>query len=91
MKWNTEMDEELDKYYKIKNERLYSLTSIIEKHTDVIVCPFCGCQDGTIKIRRRNSEYQNDEENWLTSCTSCFDDDTNQLTELWNDYYSGCM
>lgn len=54
--------------------------------------PRCLCcerpNDGTISIRRENSAYCDEVDNWLISCRDCFDKRDEYWAEAWEDYYS---
>jgi hypothetical protein len=52
-------------------------------------CPCCGRpNDGTVAIRRENTAYCDDVNNWLISCRTCFDERAEHWAEQWEDYYS---
>ena len=50
-------------------------------------CPSCGKESDDIAKRRRNAAYADDSLNWMVSCLDCFQLDTWQLDEMWDDYY----
>ena len=53
------------------------------------VCPICQEREGgRIAKRRLNAAYADDDQNWLISCLSCFEERQYQLREMWEDYYS---
>ena len=55
-------------------------------------CPCCECpNDGTVAIRRENTAYCDDVNNWLISCRNCFDERDEYWAEQWADYYSMVM
>ena len=51
----------------------------------------CGCGARTKDVMRRslNTQYADDESNYLTSCRACFEDCWNYYEDLWADYYGG--
>lgn len=55
---------------------------------------FCKCCKKfrlSIKKRRRNTAYVNEESNWLTACKECQQEDDEYNRERWAEYYSGLM
>lgn len=51
-------------------------------------CPCCEqANDGTVALRRENTAYCNDVDNWLISCRACFDERDEQWAEQWEEYY----
>ena len=46
-------------------------------------CKFCGTQDGTVKERRMSCQYNDDAQNYLTSCLECYE----ETEEMWNDMF----
>lgn len=52
-------------------------------------CPMCGrwfCFD--IKRRRQNTAYEDDELNYVTVCSDCFEEIEEHWAELWEWYWS---
>jgi hypothetical protein len=50
-------------------------------------CPYCERpNDGTVAIRRENTAYCDDVNNWLISCRECFDYRDECWAEQWEDY-----
>lgn len=56
--------------------------------SDLDTCGMCGENKRDVLRRRRNTQYFNEESNWLTCCKECFDEDWAFYEELWADYYS---
>lgn len=54
-------------------------------------CPCCGCWVAASDIQRRrmNTMYYDEEMNWTTSCTPCFEEIEAYWAERWRDYYAG--
>ena len=52
-------------------------------------CPYCGrwfCHD--IKRRRQNTQYHEEESNYVTCCAECFGQIEEIWAEMWEWYYS---
>ena len=51
-------------------------------------CPCCNKLKlpGGILKRRRNTCYENDEKNYITSCYQCFVFDCEMMEDLWSEY-----
>ena len=43
---------------------------------------------GEVKKRSQNTQYQDPESNWVTSCEACFKEIEDRWAEQWNDYWS---
>ncbi len=54
-------------------------------------CPYCQKfhLPWTIKKRRLNTMYADDEQNYMTSCVHAYKEVYEYYEERWNDYYSG--
>lgn len=50
----------------------------------------CGCGKPAQK-RRQNTNYVDDELNWVVACDPCFDEIEAYWAERWADYYAGCF
>jgi hypothetical protein len=50
-------------------------------------CPRCGFFSTCVETRRSNTQYVDDERNWVTTCEKCFEIEE----EMWDEYYSGCL
>lgn len=63
--------------------------------TCVTTCPCCKRRRlrRDVRRRRRNTSYCKslDDNNYLTSCGDCYDEDCEYWADMWADYYSGCM
>lgn len=53
--------------------------------TPTLVCEVCEVSNETVQRRHRNTMYQDDESNYMTSCQACFDEDWAYYQELWDD------
>lgn len=55
-------------------------------------CPWC-CRylRYNIKTVRRNSQYHDPRNNWITGCWECRENDFEYFNDLWNQYYSDCL
>lgn len=58
-------------------------------------CPFDGVSGapekhiGPVERRQLNTQYANEESNFITSCLSCFEDCWNMYEDRWAEYYDG--
>lgn len=50
-------------------------------------CPMCGRRKRSVELRRRNTAYSNDAENFHTCCEECHDDSCQFWSEMWQEYY----
>jgi len=88
-------DPELKNYLVTQGMRF--LSGI--EHPDLVLteseaprCLYCERpNDGTVAIRRENTAYCDDVNNWLISCRDCFDYRDERWAEQWEDYYSMVM
>jgi len=48
----------------------------------------CGKKKNTIKMRRQNTQYTDQNSNYIESCKECFDEKEEYWAGMWNDYYS---
>lgn len=53
------------------------------RRTMLTECQACGETKTTVKRRRLNTLYANDEQNHLTSCLECFVDTWDYYEDLW--------
>lgn len=55
-------------------------------------CPWC-CRyfKYNIKCVRRNSQYNDPRNNWITACKQCREEDDEYFKDLWQQYYSDCF
>ena len=51
-----------------------------------LTCPFCEEQSDSIAIRRSNTAYVVEHNNWETSCQTCFDEHEEYWEEKWREY-----
>jgi len=88
-------DPELQNYLITQGGRMLSgieWTDLVLTPSEAPRCPCCERpNDGTVAIRRENTAYCNDVDNWLISCRDCFDYRDEQWKEQWEDYYSMVM
>lgn len=55
-------------------------------------CPNCGKWfRRKIIIRRQNTSYCDEVDNWIVVCPKCFDEIQLLWAERWEDYYSSCF
>jgi hypothetical protein len=55
-------------------------------------CPGCGeWFNRDIKVRRRNTQYCDEESNYLLSRHDCYTEDSDYWAMRWEDYYSGLL
>jgi hypothetical protein len=52
-------------------------------------CHGCGLLPG--KIRRQNTAYHDDSSNWVLLCDACFEDCQAHWSDMWAEYYRGCL
>ena len=52
-------------------------------------CQCCGCLGA--ETHRQNTRYVNDEQNIVTLCPCCREENDQHWAEMWSDYYSGCL
>jgi len=58
---------------------------------EVKECVCCGKTGPDVKRRHRNTQYVDEESNYLTACRECQDMDDEYFAERWAEYYSGCL
>lgn len=51
-------------------------------------CPMCGQRKHSVERRRRNTAYQDDDQNFHTCCAECHDDANQFWSEMWQDHYN---
>jgi hypothetical protein len=54
-------------------------------------CPCCGLWSHDVELRRMNTQYVDENSNYLTSCLPCFKESEEYWAERWNEYYAGCV
>ena len=54
-------------------------------------CPCCERYQQGVERRRMNTNYVEAESNFMTSCEECFEDSEAHWSEMWREYYSGCL
>lgn len=59
--------------------------------SELIKCPCCETETNDVERRRLNTNYYNDDLNFLTSCQQCYEDTLAYYAERWQDYYANCM
>lgn len=55
------------------------------------VCPGCGRMSRSVERRRLNTQYVDDDSNYLTSCCDCYDDMYEHYRDLWQSYYGDSL
>lgn len=55
---------------------------------EIKVCPQCKKQCHTVKRRKRNTAFNDDENNYIEVCFECWQEDCQYWDERWNDYWS---
>lgn len=55
------------------------------------ICPMCGEECDSVKRRRQNTRYANDEQNYVTTCKTCFEEIQEHWADMWSDYYSNIL
>jgi hypothetical protein len=72
------------------NKKIYTVHQAGNLRTTELhlsVCPCCK-RTANVQVRRRNTQYANDEANWLLSCNDCFIEDCEQWEERWHELLS---
>lgn len=49
----------------------------------------CECGSPVRRWRRRNTQYADDEQNWIQCCESCAEAESEYWQERWQEYYQG--
>jgi hypothetical protein len=52
-----------------------------------MVCQFCGATEG-VELRPRNTQYNDDDLNWVIACDECIEIDNEYYKERWAEYNS---
>lgn len=52
-------------------------------------CEHCGKRDKSVKNRRMNTAYCDDELNFCKECIGCFEETEKMWAEQWEDYNGG--
>jgi hypothetical protein len=52
-------------------------------------CQSCNIKPG--RIRRQNTQYYIDSSNWILACDECFEKIQEHWSDMWTEYYRGCM
>ena len=52
-------------------------------------CPGCGRWFKYPRRRRQSTQYHDEESNYVTCCSDCFEEVEEYWAELWDEYYSG--
>ena len=85
-------DPELLNYLTVQRGRFLAgieFSDLVLAEHEAPRCPCCERpNDGTVAIRRENTAYNNNVNNWLISCRDCFDERDKYWAEAWDDYYS---
>lgn len=86
-KWNIE--KRLDKI----NENLSDSISIKLKEPEHSgICPGeCQSFKTTIKMRRMNTAYVDEDLNYIECCNECFEEVQAHWKDMWDEYYSGIL
>jgi len=50
-------------------------------------CTICDTIDDTVRKRRLNTAYADDEDNWLVSCAACYNMAVESYQLAWEEYY----
>jgi len=51
----------------------------------------CGRWSWSIRRRRLNTAYVDEERNYMYSCRECYEEAYEYYAERWADYYANCM
>lgn len=54
-------------------------------------CEHCGTESGEVVRHRQNTQYVNQEMNFVTLCPECKAENDEYWEERWAEYHSSCM
>lgn len=54
-------------------------------------CPCCEQESDTVEKRRMNTQYQDPESNWMTSCLECFEISEEHWAYMWAEYWRSVL
>lgn len=54
-------------------------------------CQRCEVTDETVQRRRQNTAYVKDESNYAVLCNHCQAEADEYWSDMWAEYYSGCL
>lgn len=55
------------------------------------ICSYCKKNKDTIKMRRQNTLFEKQDENYTESCKECFEEKEEYWNGMWKDYYSSLL
>lgn len=62
------------------------------KRLGVPLCDgFCGPCFRIGKKQRQNTQYNNEEDNWVFLCDNCMKENDAHWEERWDEFYRGCL
>ena len=64
-------------------------SKLTKTNKKLLFCQICG--DPGAKKRRQMTNYNNDKQNYATLCEECQNENDKYWTEMWREYYNGCM
>lgn len=70
---------------------IYWQNKIDNIHLFGFYCTMCRRVSFSVKNRRLNTAYVDDELNFQCSCEKCYDASYDYYADLWSDYYSDCL
>jgi hypothetical protein len=70
-------------------EDVVSFESISVLGDNIVKCEKCGILGAY--LRRQNTQYLDDESNYITLCDPCQEENNEYWSDMWRDYYSGCL
>lgn len=63
-------------------------THVPKDNTSIV----CGCgATNTVERRRLPTCYQHEEDNWMTSCLTCYEETRETYDEWIDEYYAGLL
>jgi hypothetical protein len=54
-----------------------------------MICPKCEQEDESVTRRRMNTQYVDEESNYITVCGDCYAEIEEYWAEMWEQYYEG--
>lgn len=55
------------------------------EHFDL--CGYCREEKNSVKMRRQNTLYEEEDANYIESCKECFEEKEEYWADMWADYY----
>lgn len=75
----------------MQRSELITVATSIGVAVDLTICPCCEQKASDVARRHRNTAYERENDNYLTSCGDCWVRDTELFAEMWAEYYAGLL